>query len=154
MTAILLLAAAAAIPIRNPFWPVGYAGEREPISDTPRIALRPAHETATEEDTKTSINAETIAAAEASTVNAADRHWINARQSLKIGGTMRAGGGRQSVSINGRIYGDGDLVSVNLDGRRFTWRVRTLTSSGTLKLERVKCREIDKDPEANRGTDL
>ena len=41
MTPPLLLAAAlaATIPLRNPFWPVGYSGEREPISEEPRFEV-------------------------------------------------------------------------------------------------------------------
>ena len=147
-TMLFTLLAAATIPLRNPFWPVGYAGEREAITDEPKIVIKPAPETPSEEDTKTSVNAETVAAAaaaaeEAKAVNSADRHWIDARKSLKFGGTMRIAGGRQSVSINGNIYADGDLISINHGHRRYTWRVRTLTQNGRLKLERVKCRELE-----------
>ena len=76
--------------------------------------------------------------------------WIAARKALKIGGTMRTTdekGSHQSVTINGRIYGDGDLISSNHEGRRFTWRVKNLTESGTLKLVRVRVRELDDEAE-------
>lgn len=148
MSTLIPLLLAATIPLRNPFWPVGYAGEREPISDKPRIEIKTTAETATEEDTKTSVTAEAIAAANEA---ADDRQftsklWIAARKELKIGGTMRTRddkGGHQSVTINGRIYGDGDLISFNHEGRRFTWRVKGLTDGGTLKLVRVRVRDLE-----------
>ena len=148
MSVLIPLMVAATIPLRNPFWPVGYVGEREPITDKPKIEIKAASDTATEEDTKTSVTAEAIAAAN----EAADdgqftsRLWIAARKELKIGGTMRTkdgNGSHQSVTINGRIYGDGDLISFNHEGRRFTWRVKNLTEGGTLKLVRVRVREIE-----------
>lgn len=148
MSMLIPLLVAATIPLRNPFWPVGYVGDREPITDKPKIEIKTTSETSTEEDTKTSVTAEAIAAAN----EAADdgqytsRLWIAARKELKIGGTMRTkddNGSRQSVTINGRIYGDGDLISFNHEGRRFTWRVKNLTEGGTLKLVRVRVREIE-----------
>lgn len=152
MSALIPLLVAATIPLRNPFWPVGYVGEREPITEKPKIEIKSTSETSTEEDTKTSVTAEAIAAAN----EAADdgqytaRLWIAARKELKIGGTMRTtdeNGSHQSVTINGRIYGDGDLISFNHEGRRFTWRVKNLTEGGTLKLIRVRVREIEDDDE-------
>lgn len=148
MNMLTPLLIAATIPLRNPFWPVGYVGEREPITDKPKIEIKATPETSTEEDTKTSVTAEAIAAAN----EAADdgqytsRLWIAARKELKIGGTMRTKddhGSHQSVTINGRIYGDGDLISFNHEGRRFTWRVKNLTEGGTLKLVRIRVREIE-----------
>ena len=148
MSTLVPLLMAATIPLRNPFWPVGYIGEREAISDKPRIEIKATAETATEDDTKTSVTAEAIAAANEA---ADDRHytsklWIAARKELKIGGTMRTKddhGSHQSVTINGRIYADGDLISFNHEGRRFTWRVKNLTEGGTLKLVRVRVRELE-----------
>ena len=148
MSALLPLVVAATIPLRNPFWPVGYVGEREPITDKPKIEIKATSEAATEEDTKTSVTAEAIAAANeaADDQQYTSRLWIAARKELKIGGTMRTkdeNGSHQSVTINGRIYGDGDLISFNHEGRRFTWRVKNLTEGGTLKLVRVRVREIE-----------
>lgn len=154
MTAILPLLLAATIPLRNPFWPVGHAGTRESITDEPRIQVKAQAETA--EDRETSVTPEAVAAAAAEEAvdetQAAARLWIAARKSLKIGATMRGSENRQSVSINGKIYSDGDLVSVNYDGRRFTWRVKRLTENGSLKLQRIRLRDLDEVPEPKKGT--
>ena len=144
---VIPLIVAATIPLRNPFWPVGYVGEREPITDKPKIEIKTTAETASDEDTKTSVTAEAIAAANETADDGqyTSRLWIAARKELKIGGTMRTkdeNGSHQSVTINGRIYGDGDLISFNHEGKRFTWRVKNLTEGGTLKLVRVRVREI------------
>lgn len=152
MSAAIAILLAATIPLRNPFWPIGFRGERESISEKPRIQVRPATETASEEDTRTSVTAESIAAAReaADSTHSETRLWIAARKSLKIGGTMRTkddNGSHQSVMINGRIYADGDLISMNHGGRRFTWKVKGLTEGGTLKLVRVKTRELEEEKE-------
>ena len=148
MNLLLATALLATIPLRNPFWPVGYTGDREPILDEPHVKIAAASEDSTEEDTKTSVTAEAIAAAEAEEADngqGLDRLWIKARKALKIGSTLKAGGedGRQAVTINGKIYADGDLVSFNHNGYRFTWRVKQLTENNTLKLLRVKARELE-----------
>lgn len=152
MSVLLPLLAAATIPLRNPFWPVGYEGEREPITDTPRIEIKAAAEAVSEEDTKTSVTAESIAAFNESADDRKyiSRLWIAARKTLRIGGTMRTvdeKGSHQSVTINGRIYADGDLISCNHDGRRFTWRVKNLSEGGTLKLVRVRFRDLEEESE-------
>lgn len=147
MNLTIALLIAATIPLRNPFWPIGYVGEREAISEKPKIEVKAPSESVSEEDTKTALNAESLAAAEeADDSQYGNRLWIAARKSLRIGGTMRtkdADGSHQSVMINGRIYADGDLVSVNLDDKRFTWKVKNLTEGGTLKLQRIKCRDLE-----------
>lgn len=150
LSALLL----ATIPLRNPFWPVGYTGEREAIVDEPRVRVAVPADEASDEDTKTSVTAETIAAAEESDADQGlDRLWIKARKALKIGGTIKLGGddGRQSVMINGKIYADGDLLSFNHNGYRFTWRIKQLTDNKTLKLLRVKARELETETE-EKGT--
>lgn len=150
LSALLL----ATIPLRNPFWPVGYTGEREAIVDEPRVRVAVPADEAADEDTKTSVTAEAIAAAEESDADQGlDRLWIKARKALKIGGTIKLGGddGRQSVMINGKIYADGDLLSFNHNGYRFTWRIKQLTDNKTLKLLRVKARELETETE-EKGT--
>lgn len=142
----------ATIPLRNPFWPVSYTGEREAIVDEPRLKVAAPSDEPAEDDTKTSVTAEAIAAAEAEKSDGGtnlDRLWIKARKALKIGGTVRisGGGGHQSVTINGKIYADGDLVSFNHNGYRFTWRIKQLTDSNTLKLIRIKARELETETE-------
>lgn len=148
MSALLAILAAATIPLRNPFWPVGYRGTPEPIGDEPRVrvaAEQAAAEEEAEADTGAAAAAFAAAAQDADDAKAAERRWIAARKSLRIGGMMKSSGDarRQSVAINGRVYGDGDLVSANHDGWRFTWRVRRITENKTLQLVRVRARELD-----------
>lgn len=157
LSALIPAVLAATIPLRNPFWPVGYNGEREPISADPRFEVSAPTEEESLKDAETSVNPEAIAAAEAAEAASRDkgegRLWIAARKSLKIGGTLRTGSGassRQAVTINGNIYADGDLVSANVDGLRFTWRVKGLTETGTLKLQRIRMRELE-EPSEDKG---
>ena len=147
MSAVFLLLAAATIPLRNPFWPVGHPGEREAIADTPRIKVA-VEAPSSDDDTKTSVSDEAIAEAAqaADDAQAAERRWAKARKSLKIGSVMRISGdeeARQAVTINGHVYADGDLVSSNHDGWRFTWRVQGVTENKTLRLVRIRARELD-----------
>lgn len=133
----------AAMLLRNPFWPIGYEGEREEISAEPRVAVKAAAE-AKEETQTARAQQETR---QLDMAREASRNWIAARKSLRIGGTVLArqpdGSMRSSVFINGRDYVDNDLVSVNFEGHRFTWRVTGLTGSGTLKLQRVRVRPLE-----------
>ena len=152
MNNLLSIVLIATIPLRNPFWPVGYTGEREAIVDEPRLKVVTTTEETTAEDTRTSVTAEAIAAAEAEAADngqGLDRLWIKARKVLKIGSTLKLGGndGRQAVTINGKIYGDGDLISFNHNGYRFTWRIKQLTDNNTLKLLRIKARELETETE-------
>lgn len=155
MTAALLLAATVAL--RNPFWPIGYEGTREPISPEPRTAARTTAQTADDDATGASAAAAAAAALAAAKAQEArtdvnailPHHWIAARKSLKIGGTVNVRNDhehRTSVIINGFAYADGDLVSANHENRRFTWRVAGLKDGTTLKLIRVKARNL-KTPE-------
>lgn len=151
MTTTLLILLAATIPLRNPFWPIGHAGEREIITDEPVVQVKGTSEPA--DDSQTSVTAETIAAAEeAENAHTADRLWIAARKSLRIGGTMRLDNGKQAIAINDKIYGDGDLISVNVKENRFTWRVKGLNGKDTLKLQRIRIRELDVEPD-EKGTE-
>jgi len=138
MNAILM--AAAAIAVRNPFWPIGYEGVRQPISAEPIVDVKPAAN-ASDDDTATAA----MAARSSQTVSS--RHWIEARKTLRIGGiavvTDKDGRKRQCVMINGLAYGDGDLISTNHGGRRFTWRVKGLTEGATIKLTRVRAKQQD-----------
>ena len=133
----------AAMLLRNPFWPIGYEGEREEISAEPRVAVKAAAE-AKEETQTARAQQETR---QLDMAREASRNWIAARKSLRIGGTVLArqpdGSMRSSVFINGRDYMDNDLISVNFEGHRFTWRVTGLTGSGTLKLQRVRVRPLE-----------
>ena len=133
----------AAMLLRNPFWPIGYEGEREEISAEPRVAVKAAAET--KEETETARAQQETR--QLDMARETSRNWIAARKSLRIGGTVLArqpdGSMRSSVFINGRDYTDNDLVSANFEGHRFTWRVTGLTGSGTLKLQRVRVRPLE-----------
>lgn len=139
MNMILL---AAAIAVRNPFWPIGYDGVREAISAEPTVEVQSA---ATAADDETA----TAATAARSSQTVSDRHWIDARKTLKVGGVVVVTDGdgkkHQCVMINGLAYGDGDFISVNHGNRRFTWRVRGLTEGATLKLVRVRAKMNETD---------
>ena len=157
MIGTILILAAATIPLRNPFWPVGYRGTPEPISDEPRIRVAADASAAAEDDSKTSASVEALAAAarDSNDAQAMERRWISARKSLRVGGAMMKSSGeksRQSIAINGFIYGDGDLVSVNHDGWRFTWRVKKLTENKTLQLVRVRARELEEETQGTKET--
>ena len=133
----------AALLLRNPFWPIGFEGEREEISAEPRVSVKSAPDTKEEVQTAKSQQ-ETR---QRDMKRDMSRSWIAARKTLRIGGTIYAkqpdGSMRSSVFINGRDYADDDLVSVNHEGHRFTWRVTGLTDKGTLKLERVRSRPLE-----------
>lgn len=139
---------AAVIPIRNPFWPIGYEGERESITSEARVAVKAAEPVA--DETATSVTAEAM---ESASDTASSRQWVAARKTLTFGGRVRAkaddGAVKTSIIINGKAYGDGDLISINHGSRRFTWRIQGLTAGNTLKLERVKSRRLNSDSKGN-----
>ena len=141
MNSTLLIA--AAIAVRNPFWPIGYEGEREVISAEPIVDINVATPATDEEETATA------GAAARSSQTISDRHWSEARKTLKTGGmtvvTGQDGKRRQCIMINGLAYGDGDLISVNHENHRFTWRVKGLTNRDTIKLVRVRAKKIEDD---------
>ena len=142
MSASFLLV--AALLLRNPFWPIGYEGEREEISAEMRITVKAEPEP--KGNTQTA-KAQQKSRQEVKEKKATIQNWVAARKTLRIGGTVFAkepdGSTRSSVYINGRDYVDNDLVSVNFDGYRFTWRVTGLTENGTLKLERVRAKPLE-----------
>ena len=137
MNCMLIL---AAIAVRNPFWPIGFEGEREIISAEPKVDVSVAT-APTDEDTATA------GAVARSSQTISDRHWSEARKTLKTSGitvvTGQDGTRRQCIMLNGLAYGDGDLISVNHGDHRFTWRVKGLTSKDTIKLVRVRVKEIE-----------
>ena len=121
----------AAIAVRNPFWPIGFEGTREIISAEPTV----------------DVDTATAGAVARSSQIISDRHWSEARKTLRTGGitviTGPDGTRRQCIMLNGLAYGDGDLISVNHGDHRFTWRVKGLTSKDTIKLVRVRVKEIE-----------
>ena len=147
MNFVAIVLAAAGMALRNPFWPVGWDGEREVISPEPRFSPKAEGQQEREDDdVKTGLEA-TSSEEGMLQGNFENRLWIAAKKQLKFDGstirTTDAGKSRQAVTINGRVYCDGDLVSVNFNSMRFTWRVKSLTESRTMKLQRVRVRRID-----------
>lgn len=130
---------ASARAVRNPFWPIGYEGERAVISAENRVPA-PARSADVPDEPDSTIST-------MPTEIATPQHWIAARRSLRVGGTVivhdDGGGTRTSVIINGNAYADGDYVSITHHGRRFTWRVMGLTDAGVLKLVRMRARLAD-----------
>ena len=147
------------VPVRNPFWPIGYEGKREIISSEVRFVPKKIVEPVKEEPkVETAADAAARAAEEAAAKAAAEeaarkareitpRHWGAARAELRMGGRLRVrmddGTERSCAMINGNTYADGDLISYTKDKVRFTWRVKGLTEDDTLKLIRVKARRLD-----------
>ena len=136
----------AALAVRNPFWPIGYEGEREVITAEPKVEVQAA--AGTEGEGEETAAAAAALAATSQQISA--RHWQEARKTLRISGTtvvtdQKTFRQRQSVIINGYTYGDGDLISVNHGGRRFTWRIRGLTDGATLRLERIRVKELEEN---------
>ena len=150
-----LVIIASALLLRNPFWPIGYEGEREIISAEPRVVVKAAPEPKEEVQTAKSQQESRQKEREKEMKRDTSRTWVAARKKLRIGGTMLAkqpdGTTRSSVFINGRDYVDNDYVSISHDGNRFTWRVTGLTEKGTLKLERVRSRPLEVDKSQLKG---
>ena len=143
----------AAIAVRNPFWPIGHDGVKETISAEPKIVIAADSDETAAADTATAPanahDAAPTAAPAAHAVSSSD--WAKARRTLRISGTTtvtdRQGGKRYSVIINGLTYGNGDLISINYNGRRFTWRVQGLKEGGTVKLVRLRAKELTDEKE-------
>lgn len=158
MSLLLLAAAVAATaPVRDPFWPVGYEGERHVISAEPRfVPVEPAKAVAEQpaEDSKASAtNAVTSAVdpaeewarrAEAARLKLKmDKLWSAAVKELRVGGVVTTQKGPSSVLINGRARTEGDYVRLDHEGYRFIWRVARNATERKLKLDRVKAVRLD-----------
>jgi len=145
----------AAIAVRNPFWPIDYEGTLEPITAEPRVVETVVSEPEVNETTTAAAAAAAALAAKVAEEEAkakveqekSKRAWSDAKKLLRVGGTTTVtepdGTKRHAIMINGYAYGDGDLISVNHRKRRFTWKVQDLSGNGTLRLLRVRTRELD-----------
>ena len=143
MNAMLIAAAVAATtPVRDPFWPAGYEGERRTIS----AELR--HERAAEkaEEPKPAVTnvaekAEAPQTDELERARAMAGRWSAALKTLRFGGAIQAQGADakagMAVLINGRAYAEGDVVRTEHEGYRFAWRVVKSDAERKLKLSRV-----------------
>ncbi len=144
----------APVPVRNPFWPIGYEGEREIITAEPRVKIVLPSASGHDDDTLTAADVAANAAATVMAESATSQHWIAARKTLAVGSPLIVkgpdGSRRSSVMINGKAYADGDYVSITHSGRRFTWKVLGLNDSDVLKLVRVRVRKVE---EPDKGKD-
>ncbi len=167
--------------VRNPFWPMGYEGEREVISSEVRqqptkaaakahVVLTPAQKAAAAEKAAAEKAAAEKAAAEKAAKEAAaraeaerkkreitDGHWEAAKAALTFGGRVKFREDdaykTSSIVINGKVYADDDLVSFTHDSRRYTWRVEGLSDKNMLKLVRVRAKYIEKPGAAGKKSD-
>lgn len=148
----MLILTLAAIAVRNPFWPIGYEGVREEISAEPKVEVS----TSAYGDGEDTTTAATAAALARTSQTISAHHWAEARKTLRISGTatLTAANGtkKHGVIINGHTYGNGDLISINHEDHRFTWRIQGLTEGATLKLIRVRAKEIEAEDES-KGED-
>lgn len=134
-------------PVRNPFWPVGYQGRREAITDggeAERIATgatagavaMPGGETAETEAAETVV--------EAAPESADEQMWGKALALLKPGGVVTVregeGGAGQYGMLNGRVFKAGDCVTVRADGRLYKWMIRAFDADGRVRLDRIGVR--------------
>ena len=153
---VLLIAAAVAAtePVRDPFWPVGFEGERHVISAEPRFA--PAEESAAGKAVTNELAAveKPVAAVDEAEVWARraeearlklemDGRWNAAVKKLRFGGVVRMSEGPQAVLINGKAHAEGDYVRLDHDGYRFIWRVARSATERKLKLDRAKAVRLD-----------
>ena len=139
-----VFAAAEPMPVRNPFWPIGYEGERAVITAEPRVKVAIPSVSSVGDDTQTAADAVAMAVA-ATAETATPQHWAAARKTLAVGSPLVLAGPdgmrRSSVMI------------VTHSGRRFTWKVIGLNDSDVLKLVRIRAKKVE-DPEQDprKGT--
>jgi hypothetical protein len=97
------VAAVTAVPVRDPFWPIGYTGAKprtEAKSGTAIAVVRP---------------------------QADPEDWDGARKLLSYRGSIRVGTTRLA-NINGKPVSPGETVSVVHEGLRYTWRLSSLAN--------------------------
>ena len=144
----------AAILVRNPFWPIGYEGEREEISPDVRVKAKSQQqptqkemELKKEQERQRELQRKKEIERLKEMERAAAPNWDAAIKTLRIGGTLRAkkpdGTTESCVYINGKVYVDNDEVSADHNGRSYTWRVTGLTENRILKLDRVSTHRLE-----------
>ena len=139
-----LVVEAAPQPVRNPFWPVGYEGERTVISPVPRVqkVFAPAPEPVKKEEPKPVVQ-EAPKPKGAATV----AEWAAARAQIKVGVVMRArnvagANERASVIFNGKVCNVGEEVKIDTQYRSYVWRFEGIGKGGVVKLVRVRTEDI------------
>lgn len=136
MNVLLLLAAVFSTEtVRDPFWPVGFEGERHAISAEPRFP--PAGPVAPAEEEKKKVEEPPSAPAALSAAEQEDARWNAALRTLRFGGLVKLGK-ESAVMVNGKVRSVGEYVRADHDGRRFIWRVAEGGADRKLRLTRVK----------------
>lgn len=103
---LALGAMADELPVRDPFWPVGYAPA--PEKPTQEIAV------------KTPPKPQPVKRVVEPPRPVVD--WKAARGALKVSGYGEANGIRRCF-VGGRLVSEGETVSLTLNGLRYAWRV-------------------------------
>ena len=96
-------------PLRDPFWPVDYYPDAWTQSAT----------TSSQEPVE------------------ANSDWVAAEQTIQVTGTSRMGDQTAAI-INNQIKGEGDLIEVVYKKRTYKWKVRKVSSNGTISLDRLE----------------
>lgn len=138
MNVLLLLAAVFSTEtVRDPFWPVGFEGERHVISAEPR--LPPAEPVAPAEEEKMKVEEPPSAPV---ALELDDARWNAALRTLRFGGLVRLGK-ESAVMVNGKVRSVGEYVRADHNGRRFIWRVAEGGADRKLRLTRVKSVDLE-----------
>jgi hypothetical protein len=112
--------AAPAAPIRDPFWPVGYA------PPTPE-EQRAAREAALAAAAAAAAAAEEAKAAAVAEARKPRLDWPN----IPVRGRLRAPDGSYRIIIDGQgVVGKDDVVTVRAGARWFQWRVARVDANG------------------------
>ena len=133
-------------PVRNPFWPIGYRGSFEAISDG-----------SAEAEAGTKADADAIRRAElaAANVGADDplaaarenaRRWRNARRAIRVGVVTESRDDRgrkvRYISVGGYSYQVGDVLTVERENWRFAWLIEGFDDVGEMTLRRIGAVEL------------
>lgn len=143
-----LVCVAAPQPVRNPFWPVGYEGERAVISPVPRVRKAPM--TAPQPEKEKSSAPVVQEEEKPPTGEATVEEWRIACRQIKVGVVMRARkkGAEElaSVIFNGKICNVGEEVLMDTKHRRFIWKFAGIGRGGVVRLVRVRTEPIVQKP--------
>lgn len=140
-----LLCAAAPQPVRNPFWPVGYEGERTLISPVPRV--RKVSEPPPAPETPATPASPTVQEEEKRpTGEATVEEWKAACRQIKVGVVMRArkkgSDERASVVFNGQVCNVGEEVRMPTRRWVFVWRFAGIGAGGVVRLVRLRTQPV------------
>ena len=143
--ALTVTAAAAPVPVRNPFWPQGHEGTREVITaqlDTRgALAVAPAPKVEAKPQ-PVAVTPPVAPPQPPPPEHASDEEWTAALHQIKIGGRIRVrnpdGSTKNCILLDGKSYADGDVKNVVFAGRRFAWKIQGLNDSqSSIRLDRL-----------------